>query len=142
MYGVQRDETGHKTTLAQHIVAECQKMGGTAVYVDMEHAVDLAYMAECGVDTSTVYFSHPDSGTDALNIVRKLVSSNTVDLIVVDSVAALTSAAELDMVHRQAWTCSRSERGQMAQAAGRPYNQSKPTGSREKTRRTWRRTGF
>ncbi|HUT16335.1 MAG TPA: hypothetical protein VMY98_08840 [Anaerolineae bacterium] len=86
----------HNTTLAQHIVAEAQKLGGTAVYIDMEHAVDLAYMAACGVDTSAVYFSQPDSGTDALNIVRKLVSSNTVDLIVVDSVAALTSVAELD----------------------------------------------
>jgi recombination protein RecA len=82
--------------LAQHIVAEAQKLGGTAVYIDMEHAVDLAYMAAWGVDTSAVYFSQPDSGTDALNIVRKLVSSNTVDLIVVDSVAALTSVAELD----------------------------------------------
>jgi protein RecA len=79
-------EGGGKTTLAQHIVAEAQKLGGTAVYIDMEHAVDLAYMAACGVDTSAVYFSQPDSGTDALNIVRKLVSSNTVDLIVVDSV--------------------------------------------------------
>jgi recombination protein RecA len=89
-------EGGGKTTLAQHIVAEAQKLGGTAVYIDMEHAVDLAYMQACGVDTSAVYFSQPDSGTDALNIVRKLVSSNTVDLIVVDSVAALTSVAELD----------------------------------------------
>jgi recombination protein RecA len=89
-------EGGGKTTLAQHIVAEAQKLGGTAVYIDMEHAVDLAYMAACGVDTSAVYFSQPDSSTDALNIVRKLVSSNTVDLIVVDSVAALTSVAELD----------------------------------------------
>jgi recombination protein RecA len=71
-------------------------MGGTAVYIDMEHAVDLAYMAECGVDTNAVLFSQPDNGTDALNVVRKLVTSNTVDLIVVDSVAALTSAAELD----------------------------------------------
>jgi hypothetical protein len=62
----------------------------------MEHAVDLAYVQACGVHTSAVYFSQPDSGTDALNIVRKLVASNTVDLIVVDSVAALTSAAELD----------------------------------------------
>jgi hypothetical protein len=62
----------------------------------VEHAVDLAYMAACGVDTNAVPFSQPDNGTDALNIVRKLVTSNTVDLIVVDSVAALTSAAELD----------------------------------------------
>jgi recombination protein RecA len=89
-------EGGGKTTLAQHIVAECQKAGGTAVYIDMEHAVDLAYMAECGVDIKAVLFSQPDSGTDTLNVVRKLVASNTVDLIVVDSVAALTSAAELD----------------------------------------------
>ena len=89
-------EGGGKTTLAQHIVADAQKLGGTAVYIDMEHAVDLAYMQACGVDTSAVYFSQPDSGTDALNIVRKLVSSDTVDLIVVDSVAALTSVAELD----------------------------------------------
>jgi recombination protein RecA len=89
-------EGGGKTTLAQHIVAECQKAGCTAVYIDMEHAVDLAYMAECGVDIRAVLFSQPDSGTDALNVVRKLVASNTVDLIVVDSVAALTSAAELD----------------------------------------------
>jgi recombination protein RecA len=86
----------HNTTLAQHIVAEAQKLGGTAVHINMEHAVDLAYMQACGVDTSAVYFSQPDSGTDALNIVRKLVASNTVDLIVVDSVAALTSVAELD----------------------------------------------
>jgi hypothetical protein len=63
-------EGGGKTTLAQHIVAEAQKLSGTAVYIDMEHAVDLAYMAACGVDTSAVYFSQPDSGTDALNIVR------------------------------------------------------------------------
>jgi recombination protein RecA len=62
----------------------------------MEHAVDLTYMAECGVDTNAVLFSQPDNGTDALNVVRKLVTSNTVDLIVVDSVAALTSTAEMD----------------------------------------------
>jgi len=89
-------EGGGKTTLAQHIVAECQRMGGTAVYIDMEHAVDLKYMAACGVDTKAVLFSQPNTGTEALNVIRKLVASNTVDLIVLDSVAAMTSAAEID----------------------------------------------
>ncbi len=87
---------GGKTTLGIHLVAECQRMGGVANYIDMEHAVDLQYMQACGVDTKQVLFSQPDSGTDALNVIRKLVSENVVDLIVLDSVAALTSAAELD----------------------------------------------
>jgi recombination protein RecA len=89
-------EGGGKTTLALHITAEAQKLGGTAVFIDMEHAVDLPYMAALGVDTSAVLFSQPNSGIDALNVIRKLVSSNAVDLIVVDSVAALSAPTELD----------------------------------------------
>jgi recombination protein RecA len=89
-------EGGGKTTLALHITAEAQGLGGTAVYIDMEHGVDLAYMAAIGVDTSAVLFSQPNSGIDALNVIRKLVTSNTVDLIVVDSVAALSAPIELD----------------------------------------------
>jgi len=89
-------EGGGKTTLALHITAEAQKLGGQAVFIDMEHAVDLAYMTAIGVDTSAVLFSQPNTGIDALNIIRRLVDSNTVDLIVVDSVAALSSPVELD----------------------------------------------
>jgi len=89
-------EGGGKTTLALHIAAEAQKLGGVAVYIDMEHAVDLPYMQAIGVDISAVLFSQPNSGIDALNVVRKLVASNVVDVIVVDSVAALSAPMELD----------------------------------------------
>jgi recombination protein RecA len=89
-------EGGGKTTLALHITAEAQKLGGTAVYIDMEHAVDLPYMQAIGVDTSAVLFSQPNSGIEALNVIRALVSKNAVDLIVVDSVAALSAPTELD----------------------------------------------
>ena len=87
---------GGKTSIAQHCVAEAQKGGGEAVYIDMEHKVDPNYMAACGIDLTRLHLSQPQSGTTALDLVRKLVASNTIDLIVVDSVAALCTSAELD----------------------------------------------
>jgi len=86
----------HNTTLAQHIVAACQAGGGTAVYIDMEHKMDPGYMAACGVDIDSLIISQPPSGTTAFDLVRRLTAANEVDLIVVDSVAALVSDAELD----------------------------------------------
>ena len=85
-----------KTTLAQHIVAEAQKMGGVAAYVDMEHALDPAYAAACGVDVDGLYISQPDTGEQALEIAEALVRSGAMDVVVIDSVAALVPRAELE----------------------------------------------
>jgi recombination protein RecA len=85
-----------KTTLAQHIVAEAQKMGGVAAYIDIEHAVDPKYMAACGVNLEDLLISQPDTGEQALEICETLVRSGAVDLVVVDSVAALVPRAELE----------------------------------------------
>jgi len=85
-----------KTTLAQHIVAEAQKLGGTAAYIDMEHAIDPAYMQMCGVDVDNLLISQPDTGEQALEITETFIRSGAIDVIVVDSVAALVPRAELE----------------------------------------------
>lgn len=89
-------ESSGKTTLAQHIVAEIQKMGGLAAFVDAEHALDPDYARKIGVKIDELLISQPDNGEQALDIVETLVRSNAVDVIVVDSVAALTPKAELE----------------------------------------------
>lgn len=89
-------ESSGKTTVALHVVAELQKEGGTAAFVDAEHALDPSYAQRLGVDTDNLYVSQPDNGEQALEIVEALVRSGAVDLIVVDSVAALTPQAEID----------------------------------------------
>lgn len=85
-----------KTTLAQHIVAETQRMGGVAAYIDVEHALDPRYMAACGVNLEQLLISQPDTGEQALEICEALVRSGAVDTVVVDSVAALVPRAELE----------------------------------------------
>lgn len=89
-------ESSGKTTLALHVVASCQKAGGVAAFIDAEHALDVTWAKKLGVDVSKLLVSQPDSGEQALEIVEMLVKSNSVDVIVVDSVAALTPQAELD----------------------------------------------
>ncbi|OIP80154.1 MAG: recombinase RecA [Parcubacteria group bacterium CG08_land_8_20_14_0_20_48_21] len=89
-------ESSGKTTLAQHIIAEVQKAGGIAAFVDAEHALDPDYAEKIGVKTSDLLISQPDTGEQALEIVETLVRSNGVDVIVVDSVAALTPRAEIE----------------------------------------------
>jgi recombination protein RecA len=89
-------ESSGKTTLCQHIVAETQKMGGKAAYIDMEHALDPSYAAKCGVNTNDLYVSQPDTGEQALAIAETLIRSGAVDVVVVDSVAALVPRAEIE----------------------------------------------
>jgi recombination protein RecA len=89
-------ESSGKTTVCLHAVAEVQKHGGTAAYVDAEHALDPAYAKRIGVDTDNLLLSQPDSGEQALEVVETLVRSNAVDIIVVDSVAALVPQAEIE----------------------------------------------
>ncbi len=89
-------ESSGKTTLCQHIVAETQKMGGMAAYIDMEHALDPSYAAKCGVNTDVLYVSQPDTGEQALAIAETLIRSGAVDVVVVDSVAALVPRAEIE----------------------------------------------
>jgi recombination protein RecA len=89
-------ESSGKTTLTLHAIAEIQKQGGTAAFIDAEHALDPAYARRLGVDTDNLLVSQPDNGEQALEIVETLVRSNAVDLIVVDSVAALVPQAEID----------------------------------------------
>lgn len=89
-------ESGGKTTLALHIVAQAQKAGGIAAYVDAEHAMDAEYAKKLGVDIDNLFISQPDSGEQALEITEALVRSNGIDVLVVDSVAALVPRAELD----------------------------------------------
>src|SRR4030042_1743382 len=84
-------EGSGKTTLCQHIVAEAQAMGGVAAYIDMEPALDPSYAAKCGVDVDGLYISQPDTGEQALEIAEALVRSGAVDLVVIDSVAALVA---------------------------------------------------
>jgi recombination protein RecA len=91
-------ESSGKTTLALHAVAEAQKKGGRAAYVDAEHAIDPEYAAKLGVDIDELILSQPDSGEQALDIVEMLAQSGAIDVIVVDSVAALVPQAELDGV--------------------------------------------
>jgi len=89
-------ESSGKTTLALHAIAEIQKQGGTAAFIDAEHALDPAYAKKIGVDTDNLLISQPDNGEQALEICETLVRSGAVDLIVVDSVAALVPQAEID----------------------------------------------
>ena len=89
-------ESSGKTTVALHVVAEAQKMGGVAAFVDAEHALDPVYAKKLGVNLDELYVSQPDSGEQALDIVDALVRSSAVDIIVVDSVAALTPKAEIE----------------------------------------------
>jgi recombination protein RecA len=89
-------ESSGKTTLCQHIVAEAQRMGGTAAYIDMEHALDPVYAARCGVDIDNLLVSQPDMGEQALEITETLVRSGAVDVVVIDSVAALVPRSELE----------------------------------------------
>jgi recombination protein RecA len=89
-------ESSGKTTLCQHIIANAQRAGGFAAFVDAEHAFDPSYAAKCGVDVNNLYVSQPDTGEQALEIVDSLVRSNAIDVIVVDSVAALTPRAEIE----------------------------------------------
>ncbi|MDR1032687.1 MAG: recombinase RecA [Candidatus Nomurabacteria bacterium] len=89
-------ESSGKTTLTLHAIAEIQKLGGTAAFIDAEHALDPAYAKRLGVDTENLLVSQPDNGEQALEIAETLVRSGAVDLIVVDSVAALVPQAEID----------------------------------------------
>lgn len=89
-------ESSGKSTLALHIVASAQKTGGTAAYIDAEHALDPAYAARLGVNIDELLISQPDSGEEALNIAEALARSNVIDVIVIDSVAALVPKSELE----------------------------------------------
>ena len=94
-------ESSGKTTLCSHIMANVQKSGGTAAFIDTEHALDPAYAKKIGVDVDNLLVSQPDSGEEALNICETLVKSGSIDIVVVDSVAALAPQAELDGVMGQ-----------------------------------------
>jgi recombination protein RecA len=89
-------ESSGKTTLCLHVIANAQRAGGYAAFVDAEHALDPSYAAKCGVDVNNLLISQPDTGEQALEIVDSLVRSNAIDVIVVDSVAALTPRAEIE----------------------------------------------
>ncbi len=89
-------ESSGKTTVALHVVAEAQRMGCTAAFIDAEHALDPVYASNLGVDINNLYISQPDNGEQALDITESLVKSGSIDLVVIDSVAALTPKAELD----------------------------------------------
>jgi len=89
-------EASGKTTLAQHIIAEAQKRGGVAAYIDVEHALDPAYARNCGVKVDELYISQPDTGEQALEIAEALVRSAAVEVVVIDSVAALVPRAEIE----------------------------------------------
>ena len=89
-------ESSGKTTVALHVIAETQKMGGIAAFIDAEHALDPAYAAKLGVNLDDLYVSQPDTGEQALDIAEHLVRSGAVDILVVDSVAALTPKAEIE----------------------------------------------
>ncbi len=89
-------EASGKTTLAQHIIAEAQKLGGTAAFIDVEHALDPNYARKCGVDVENLLVAQPDTGEQALEITEALVRSGAVDVVVIDSVAALVPRAEIE----------------------------------------------
>jgi recombination protein RecA len=89
-------ESSGKTTLCQHIIAEAQRAGGVASFIDVEHALDPSYAAKCGVDVENLLVSQPDTGEQALEICEALVRSGAVDVVVVDSVAALVPRAEIE----------------------------------------------
>ena len=89
-------ESSGKTTVALHVIAQTQKSGGVAAFIDAEHALDPVYAAKLGVDLDNLYVSQPDTGEQALDITESLVRSGAVDVVVVDSVAALTPKAEIE----------------------------------------------
>ncbi len=89
-------ESAGKSTLAQHIIAECQRGGGSAAYIDVEHALDPEYAAACGIDIQELLISQPDTGEQALEICEALIRSSALDIIVIDSVAALVPRAEIE----------------------------------------------
>ncbi|MCS7029108.1 MAG: recombinase RecA [Bacteroidia bacterium] len=89
-------EASGKTTLALHVIAEAQKMGGIAAFIDAEHAFDRQYAIKLGIDTDNLYVSQPDNGEQALEIAEGLIRSSAIDVIVIDSVAALVPKAEID----------------------------------------------
>lgn len=89
-------ESSGKTTVSLHVIAECQKMGGTCAFIDAEHALDPLYAEKIGINVKDLILCQPDSGEQALDIAEKLISSGCIDLVVVDSVAALTPKAEID----------------------------------------------
>ncbi|MBP3254387.1 MAG: recombinase RecA [Bacteroidales bacterium] len=89
-------ESSGKTTLATHCIAEAQKQGGIAAFIDAEHAFDAFYAQKLGVDTDNLYISQPDNGEQALEIAENLISSGAIDIIVIDSVAALTPKSEIE----------------------------------------------
>ena len=89
-------ESSGKTTLCQHIVAEAQRLGGICAYIDMEHALDPSYASKCGVNIDQLYVSQPDTGEQALEIADALIRSGTMDVVVIDSVAALVPRAEIE----------------------------------------------
>ncbi len=89
-------ESSGKTTLAQHVIAQAQRQGGVAAFIDVEQAMDPSYAAKCGVDVDNLYISQPDTGEQALEIAEALVRSGAVDVLVIDSVAALVPRAEIE----------------------------------------------
>ncbi len=89
-------ESSGKTTICQHIIAEAQKMGGIAAFIDAEHALDPDYARRCGVNVDELYISQPDTGEQALEIAEALIRSGAVDVVVIDSVAALVPRAEIE----------------------------------------------
>jgi len=89
-------ESSGKTTMAQHVIAEAQALGGICAFIDMEHALDPGYAARCGVDVDNLYISQPDTGEQALEIAEALIRSGTMDVVVIDSVAALVPRAEIE----------------------------------------------
>jgi len=89
-------ESSGKTTVSLHIIAEAQKMGGTAAFIDAEHALDPIYAQRLGVDIKNLYVSQPDTGEQGLEIAESLVRTGSIDIVVIDSVAALTPKAEID----------------------------------------------
>ncbi|MBT4121524.1 recombinase RecA [bacterium] len=102
-------EASGKTTLSQHITAECQKLGGTAAFIDAEHALDPSYAKKIGINVDDLLISQPDTGEQALEIAEALVRSNAVDVIIIDSVAALVPKSEIEgeMGDRQMGTQAR-----------------------------------
>ncbi len=89
-------ESSGKTTICQHVIAEAQKMGGIAAFIDVEHALDPEYASRCGVNVDQLYISQPDTGEQALEIAEALIRSGAIDVVVIDSVAALVPRAEIE----------------------------------------------
>ena len=89
-------ESAGKSTLAQHVIAQAQRAGGMAAYIDVEHALDPEYAANCGIDIENLLISQPDTGEQAMEIAEALIRSNAIDIVVIDSVAALVPRAEIE----------------------------------------------